>query len=52
MGDVDNQEQLLQSVTAILTEMPRQEYFHTFEKYFERLKHCISVEGDYFEHLI
>jgi len=52
LGDVDNQEQLLQSVTAILTEMPRQEYFHTFEKYVERLKHCISVEGDYFEHLI
>jgi len=39
-------------VTQILQSIPRNEYFKTVVRYIDRIRLCVTVEGDYFEHLI
>ena len=39
-------------VTKILESIPAKEFLKTFEKYIERMRLCVTAEGDYFEHLI
>jgi len=39
-------------VTEILKSIPAKEYLKTFENYKERMRLCVTAEGDYFEHLI
>jgi molybdopterin molybdotransferase len=34
----------------IVEEIPHSEFLKTFRKYIERLKYCVRVKGDYFEH--
>lgn len=52
LEDVSSSEMLVKAITAIMKKIDKKEYFKTFEKYIERLEYCISVEGDYFEHLL
>ncbi len=40
-----------QSINLTLNSIPK-ENFKTFENYIERLKICVKIKGDYFEHLI
>lgn len=47
--DVQSQKR---QITAILQNIPKDEYRKTFEKWLERMKLCIDNEGNYFEHLI
>ena len=39
-------------ITAILKSIPRNQYLKTFHKYIERMRLCVTAEGDYFEHLL
>ena len=39
-------------ITAILVSIPKKEYLKTFHKYIERMRQCVSADGDYFEHLM
>lgn len=48
---IDVQSQKRQ-ITAILQDIPRDEYRKTFEKWLDRMQLCINNNGDYFEHLI
>jgi len=50
--DVTDAGMLKGQITAILKKVPKEEYLKTFQKYLERLPHCINNQGDYFEHLI
>jgi len=43
---------LKRRITAILRNIPKDEYRKTFEKWLERMQLCINNNGDYFEHLI
>jgi hypothetical protein len=45
-----DEKSLAKSVTKILQEIPHSEYIKTFDKYLERLKKCVEVKGEYFEH--
>lgn len=49
---VTDAKSLHRQITEILKNIPKEEYLKTFQKYLERLKHCINNNGDYFEHLI
>jgi len=52
LPDLITQENLYGRVTQILKSIPRQEYFKTFVRYIDRMRLCVTAEGDYFEHLI
>ena len=52
LGDVHSSEELVESITAILKNLPKKQYEETFERYIQRLELCITAEGDYFEYLI
>jgi len=52
LPDQITRENLDGRVTQILKSIPRQEYFKTFVRYIDRMRLCITAEGDYFEQLI
>jgi len=52
LPDQITQENLNGRVTQILQSIPRKEYFKTFVCYIDRMRVCVTAEGDYFEHLI
>jgi len=52
LNDEKDAESLTKSITRLLKNTPHSEYLKTFDKYVERLEMCISVEGDYFEHIM
>lgn len=43
---------LKRQITEIVAEIDKKEYAKTFEKWKERMQHCINNQGDYFEHLL
>ena len=47
--DVESQKK---QITKILRDIPKEEYKKTFNKWVERMQHCINNNGDYFEYLI
>ena len=52
LGDENDANSLLRSITKIVNSIPHKEWIKTFNKYIERLEKCVEVEGDYFEHLM
>lgn len=51
LDDHEDVESLYNQITAIVNSIPDSEYLKTFNKWKERMEHCISNKGDYFEHL-
>ena len=47
-----NVESLKRQITEILFSIDKKEYAKTFQKWLDRMQHCINNNGDYFEHLI
>jgi histone-lysine N-methyltransferase SETMAR len=52
LTDAADANSLERQITAILENIPKEEYLKTFEKWLERMQLCITNKGDYFEHLI
>ena len=52
LTDHYDQNSLKNEITAILKNLPKEEFLKTFNKWLERMQHCIDNEGNYFEHLI
>ena len=50
--DAPDPQSLKRQITAILENIPKEEYLKTFKKWLERMQLCINNEGHYFEHLI
>jgi len=51
LTDHTTQKSLEHEITAILQNIPKEEYLKTFNKWLERMELCIKNEGHYFEHL-
>ena len=47
-----NAQSLKKQITEIVGAIDKKEYGKTFEKWKERMQHCINNEGSYFEHII
>lgn len=45
----DSIENLSRAIQAIVDNIPKEEYYNSFQKWQNRLKKCIEVEGEYFE---
>ena len=45
----DNVENLSRAIQAIVENVPKEEYYKSFDSWRNRLKKCIEVEGEYFE---
>jgi hypothetical protein len=43
---------LKKQITEVLLSIPKEDYLLTFNKYLERMQHCINNHGGYFEHLL
>ena len=52
LTDHTNEESLAEEVSAIMKNIPINEFKKTFDKLLERMQLCIENNGDYFEHLI
>jgi [histone H3]-lysine36 N-dimethyltransferase SETMAR len=52
LDEFKSAEELADAVTSFLSTIDHSEFIKTFQKYKERLEWCLSVKGDYFEHLI
>ena len=52
LGDVHSSEELVESITAIIKNLPKKQNEETFERHIQRLELCKTAEGDYFEYLI
>ena len=46
LQDKNDANSLLRSITKIVNAIPHKEWIKTFNKYIERLKKCVEVEGD------
>ena len=51
LSDATDVKDLNRQITAILQNIPKEEYLKTFNKWLERMQLCIDNQGDYFEHL-
>lgn len=51
LSDATDVKDLNRQITAILQNIPKEEYLKTFYKWLERMQLCIDNQGDYFEHL-
>ena len=52
LGTYSDPKSLQQAVTKELRLIPTNEYQKTFQKWIDRMKLCITNQGEYFEHLI
>ncbi|CAF3142115.1 unnamed protein product [Rotaria sp. Silwood2] len=52
LTDHTNEESLAEEVSAIMKNIPINEFKKTFDKLLERMELCINNNGDYFEHLM
>lgn len=43
---------LKRQITKICRDIPKKEWIKTFDKWVERMQHCIDAQGHYFEHLL
>ncbi len=43
---------LTRAITKVFNSIPIHAYQKTFQKWIERMKHCVEHDGDYFEHLL
>jgi hypothetical protein len=43
---------LKKQITEVLLSIPKEDYLLTFNKYLERMQHCINNQVEYFEHLL
>ena len=52
LTDAADIKDLDRQITAILENIPKEEYLKTFNKWLERMQLCIDNKGDYFEYLM
>jgi len=52
LADAVDPKDLDRQITAILENIPKEEYLKTFNKWLERMQLCIDNKGDYFEYLM
>ena len=47
-----DEKSLKKQITEALSEIPKEQYPITFQKWLERMQLCINNDGYYFEHLV
>ena len=52
LGNFSDIKSLKRAITEALIKIPKEEYLKTFQKYLERMQHCINNNEDCFEHLL
>ena len=52
LDDHTNAESLVKQITKIVSDIPKNEWQKTFNKWIERMELCVKYKGDYFEHII
>ena len=52
LGSHNSAKSLKLGISRIIESIDKDEWIKTFDKWVERMEMCISVEGDYFEHLL